>query len=487
MDHYRSVMIDFLLISSLFWLQGGVTTSFSKFVDCTRGDAVLLNNLCVRCLRPSLLPILNSEDTFRNVDNPDAEWISCPSSNNDLDRAKVVRGSKFLSGRKVRVVTIERRPFVKILEGKFSGVCFELFYTMQHKYNFSREIFLPYDGNWGTRLPNGSWDGMVGLVQSKNADMGVAGFSVTLERFKVVAFTESFHQEPTAILIPPPTAGEKFTVLVRPLSIPVWGAVAVTMLTFAPTVYIMHILSLRIRGEDSSTKSSVLDVTVQLFHFMVSSLVQQSVTCPGSKTNRFLIILWWMMTIIVSSIYVAYLVSYLSAPRLFNVVNSLDDLVKQRKIKWTFRKSSALESLFKEKSFLDVALEEDFQKTHICKVTLAKQIFFKVETALIAQKRSELLAVFDNGIRWAVSSGLMEKWKSMHWPKDLWCADAAAYILMTQPKTRKLDFEDVQGASFLLGCGLTFAILVFIIEISTKQCNSFWKRIITRRKFYFSN
>lgn len=90
-------------------------------------------------------------------------------------------------------------------------------------------------------------------------------------------------------------------------------------------------------------------------------------------------------------------------------------------------------------------------------------------------------------IRWAVSSGLMEKWKSMHWPKDLWCADAAAYILMTQPKTRKLDFEDVQGASFLLGCGLTFAILVFIIEISTKQCNSFWKRIITRRKFYFSN
>lgn len=50
-----------------------------------------------------------------------------------------------------------------------------------------------------------------------------------------------------------------------------------------------------------------------------------------------------------------------------------------------------------EKSFLDVALEEDFQKTHICKVTLAKQIFFKVETALIAQKRSELLAVFDNG------------------------------------------------------------------------------------------
>ncbi len=65
--------------------------------------------------------------------------------------------------------------------------------------------------------------------------MGIAGFSVTYERSRIVAFTMSFHQEPTGIskfhkcmqkvhvnltgiLIPPPTEGEKLSVLIRPLS-----------------------------------------------------------------------------------------------------------------------------------------------------------------------------------------------------------------------------------------------------------------------------
>ena len=52
----------------------------------------------------------------------------------------------------------------------------------------------------------------------KEADIGAAGFSVTYERATVVDFTFAFHQEPSAILIPPPTEGEKLTVLIRPLS-----------------------------------------------------------------------------------------------------------------------------------------------------------------------------------------------------------------------------------------------------------------------------
>lgn len=50
---------------------------------------------------------------------------------------------------------------------------------------------------------------------------------------------------------------------------------------------------------------------------------------------------------ILSNIYVGYLVSYLSVPKLTNPVDSLEDLSVQRKIHWTFRKSSALDSLFR--------------------------------------------------------------------------------------------------------------------------------------------
>jgi hypothetical protein len=65
----------------------------------------------------------------------------------------------------------------------------------------------------------------------------------------------------------------------------------------------------------------------------------------------------------------------------------------------------------------------------------------------------------------AVATGLMEKWKALHWPEGLWCVDAASYIIATQPRSRKLDFNDVSGAYFLLSCGLSLGIVAFIIEL----------------------
>ncbi len=67
-------------------------------------------------------------------------------------------------------------------------------------------------------------------------------------------------------------------------------------------------------------------------------------------------------------------------------------------------------------------------------------------------------------IGWAVSTGLMEKWKTIHWPRDLWCEDAATYISNTSPKTRKLSLVDLQGTFFLLGAGVIFSICSFMIE-----------------------
>ena len=43
----------------------------------------------------------------------------------------------------------------------------------------------------GSRSGNGSWNGMVSLVYSGVADIGVGDFTVTKERSEVVAFTDT--------------------------------------------------------------------------------------------------------------------------------------------------------------------------------------------------------------------------------------------------------------------------------------------------------
>ncbi len=54
--------------------------------------------------------------------------------------------------------------------------------------------------------------------------MGIGSFSVTYARKQVVDFTESYHQEPTALLIPPPMEDNRLLACTKPFQILVWMA-----------------------------------------------------------------------------------------------------------------------------------------------------------------------------------------------------------------------------------------------------------------------
>jgi ABC-type amino acid transport substrate-binding protein len=44
---------------------------------------------------------------------------------------------------------------------------------------------------FGSKSGNGSWNGMVALVSSGVADIGIGDFTATKKRFEVVAFTDT--------------------------------------------------------------------------------------------------------------------------------------------------------------------------------------------------------------------------------------------------------------------------------------------------------
>lgn len=63
--------------------------------------------------------------------------------------------------------------------------------------------------------------------------MGIGSFSVTYARKQVVDFTESYHQEPTALLIPPPMEDNRLLTCMKPFQILVWVALFSAMI-FVP-------------------------------------------------------------------------------------------------------------------------------------------------------------------------------------------------------------------------------------------------------------
>ncbi|CAL8078373.1 unnamed protein product [Orchesella dallaii] len=264
------------------------TSEFEKgnmLSPCLAKNSILFNGSCLQCIRPNQ-PYINcgneienliTEETTSNCNNVTDQMYLCPTQQTDIEQLKISEGKQYLNQRTLRVVTIERLPFVKIIDGNYSGVILEYLYALQLKYNFTSNIFLPYDGNWGAETDNGTWNGMIGQVLRNEAELGANAFSVTLERAKVIAFSMPFHQEPAAILIPAPREGNKLAILIRPLSNEVWLAVFTTILVLVPFLFVMHVTSLRIRGEVTKLKfADGVRLILDLFQFTIGSLVQES-------------------------------------------------------------------------------------------------------------------------------------------------------------------------------------------------------------------
>ncbi len=54
--------------------------------------------------------------------------------------------------------------------------------------NFSANMVPSFDGQWGIADANGTWNGMVGALVRKEADMCTAALSVLLERSRVIEY-----------------------------------------------------------------------------------------------------------------------------------------------------------------------------------------------------------------------------------------------------------------------------------------------------------
>ncbi len=88
-------------------------------------------------------------------------------------------------------LTLATLPFPGVIHPTadgFEGLGASYITTLSALSNFTLEWTMPDDQSWGIPLGNGSWNGIVGMVQKKEVDIGVAPLAVTLERSEVIDF-----------------------------------------------------------------------------------------------------------------------------------------------------------------------------------------------------------------------------------------------------------------------------------------------------------
>ncbi|XP_059352076.1 glutamate receptor ionotropic, kainate 3-like [Daphnia carinata] len=446
----------------------------------------------------------------------DLQWIRSmrPISLDVTDSARMQQRK----GNVLRLASLERPPFV-IFErhsngtiSGFKGYCYEIIHALQKIYNFTYEVDQPKDNTYGTVMPNGSWNGMIGMIKEQVIDIGVGPFSVTYSRFKAVDFTVAFFEEPTGILIPPPAEDNRLLACTKPFRLEVW----LSLLLCTTTLPIVLWKDLQIMwktyqkatttyNENSKEENHFQEkcpTLAQQYFFVLGVLIGQS----GQKlpslgcSPRLLGAFWCLSAVVFASAYVGILVGFLSIPRLSPIISSLEELPAS-KLEWGVQRGTALETLFteattgvyktigdgllrqptalvdvnthgiqrvtngsyafiKEKSYLEFAVEEDYARSGSCRLSIAKQEFFKVNFALALPTASPLKTILDKKILQLMETGLGEYWKKIHWPRSNRKCDGVKGS--SAPKS--LGLADLQGAFLILAIGFGTASLIFVAE-----------------------
>ncbi|KAI3364904.1 hypothetical protein L3Q82_000928 [Scortum barcoo] len=184
-----------------------------------------------------------------------ATWDSVHGLNGSLKESRIENG---MQGVTVKVVTLLEDPFVMVAENilgqpkRYKGFSIDVLDALAKILGFKYEIYQVADSKYGSQLPNGSWNGMIGDLINKRADLAVSAITITPERENVVDFSKRYLDYSVGILLRKPEEKINIFSLFAPFDLAVWACIAAAI----PVVGVLIFLLNRLQALRSSSSQN---------------------------------------------------------------------------------------------------------------------------------------------------------------------------------------------------------------------------------------
>ncbi|KAM3611627.1 uncharacterized protein V6R79_021704 [Siganus canaliculatus] len=271
------------------------------------------------------------EDRGRGVTRL-ATWDPVHGLNGTLTDRKLENNMR---GVVLRVVTVLEEPFVMVSENvlgkpkKYQGYSIDVLDALSNYLGFKYEIYVAPDHKYGSLQPDGQWNGLIGELVFKRADVGLSALTITPERESVVDFTTRYMDYSVGVLLRKAERTVDMFACLAPFDLSLWACIAGTVLLIGILVYLLNWLNPP-RLPMGSVSSTTL---YNSMWFVYGSFVQQGGEVPYTTlATRMMMGFWWMFALIVISSYTANLAAFLTITRIENSIQSLQDLSKQTEL-----------------------------------------------------------------------------------------------------------------------------------------------------------
>ncbi|XP_062270324.1 glutamate receptor ionotropic, delta-1 isoform X2 [Platichthys flesus] len=286
-----------------------------------------------------------------------ATWDSVHGLNGSLKESRIESG---MQGVTVKVVTLLEDPFVMVAENilgqpkRYKGFSIDVLDALAKILGFKYEIYQVSDSKYGSQLPNGSWNGMIGDLISKKADLAVSAITITPERENVVDFSKRYLDYSVGILLRKPEEKINIFSLFAPFDLAVWACIAAAIPVVGVLIFLLNRLqALRASGQNPPAGPPAPGGSGSLHSaiwIVYGAFVQQGGdSVVGSVALRIVMGSWWLFTLIVCSSYTANLAAYLTVSRMDHAIWSFQDLVRQVDVDYGTVRDSAVYDYFRNK------------------------------------------------------------------------------------------------------------------------------------------
>ncbi|XP_078322835.1 glutamate receptor-like [Crassostrea virginica] len=231
----------------------------------------------------------------------------------------------------------------------FKGFCIDLAQKVTEILNITNyTICIVQDGKYGSIQANQTWDGMIGELMQKKADMAVAPITISSTRERVVDFTKPYMSLGISIMIKKPAnEGAHIFSFMDPLSSEIWMCILFAYVGVSVVLFLVSRFSPSEWKVDEKNISNDFTISNSLWYSLGAFMQQGCDISPKAISGRIVGSVWWFFTLIIISSYTANLAAFLTVDRMNTPISSVEDLAKQTKIQYGCLKEGATYEFFK--------------------------------------------------------------------------------------------------------------------------------------------
>ncbi|XP_069995854.1 glutamate receptor-like [Penaeus vannamei] len=378
---------------------------------------------------------------------------------------------------------------------KISGPMANLLQIFSEMLEFDYELVRPVDRVWGTSTPNGSWTGLLGMLQREEVEFALGPFGVTPQRDVVCDFSEPVYSENNAILMVRPTLQSDMSGFLKPFTAQVWLLILTSVLCMGAVMVWM------VRAEDTIFRAGTKGLLGKVAIWVIKAFTQEgSEWLPKGDGGRLLVTTWLLASLVFMSSYSGILTAMITVPRVTIPIDSLADLVAQDDLSWRLEKGSMMFQYFQEaeddvrrkvftgmsgtfpdcwaareaiakgefaaicdKTTMKKAMSWDFSSSGQCHLYISREnVYSNAIIAMAFKTNSSYLPQANRIIQLVKESGILSKWVEEQITNTSQC-------LLPPSSDRRdgiapLDIEDLAGPCLILATGLAAALLIFLFE-----------------------